>query len=262
MEIGVCAGFDSAEAAAKAGFEFLEGSVRAVLVPESPEEEFAKLAAQAKKLPLRLAGFNLFLPGDLKVVGPGRPLSRMRGWVETACRRCAALGSRFIVFGSGGSRKAPEGCDPEHARSQILEFLDLCASSAARAGIDVVIEPLNSKDTNTITTLAEAVALAETVDRERIKVLVDLWHLAVEKEPLESIERAGSRLAHVHVAEPEGRLAPGKGGGAGALVRFMGALKRAGYDGGISVECKWGDFASEAPGAVRALREAWEKAQA
>ena len=258
MEIGVCTGLDAAGAAAAAGFEFIEASARGVLVPESPDEEFAPLAAEAKALPVKLAGFNLFLPGDLKVVGPNKAFTRMREWAGIACKRCAELGAEYIVFGSGGARKVPDGFDPTTPRPQMLEFLDMCGGAAWRNGVTVVVEPLNAGETNTINTLAEAIELCEAVNRDHLKALVDLYHLAAEGESLEVVAGAGDLLRHVHVAEPPDRLAPGRTGY--DYVPFMKALKAAGYDGRISIECRWEDFASEAPGAIETLREAWEKA--
>ncbi|MCJ7831372.1 MAG: sugar phosphate isomerase/epimerase, partial [Dehalococcoidia bacterium] len=96
-----------------------------------------------------------------------------------------------------------------------------------------------------------AVALAERVNRPEIGVLADFYHLEVEKEPFEHITQAGRHVIHVHVADT-GRLYPGSG--SYDYPGFWRAVRGAGYDGRVAIECNWRDFPTEAGPAMRFLR--------
>jgi hypothetical protein len=80
-------------------------------------------------------------------------------------------------------------------------------------------------------------------------------HLEVEREPFDHIPPAGSRLLHVHVADT-GRLHPGVG--SYDYMGFYRALRKAGYDARISIECNWCDFLREIAPAMRFVRQSWE----
>ena len=81
-------------------------------------------------------------------------------------------------------------------------------------------------------------------------------HLEVEREPFDHIPPAGSRLLHVHVADT-GRLRPGSG--SYDYPGFYRALRRAGYDAWISIECNWRDFPREIVPAMRFVRRSWDR---
>ena len=128
---------------------------------------------------------------------------------------------------------------------------------AGRYGVTLVIEPLNRGETNIINSVPDAVALARSVDHPNILALADIYHMEEESEPFDHVLDAKGFLAHVHVADT-GRFAPGTG--SYDTIGLFRRLKTIGYEGRISVECSWRDFATEAPAACRFLRETWEKA--
>ncbi len=73
-----------------------------------------------------------------------------------------------------------------------------------------------------------------------------------EHEPFESIIEARHYLLHTHTADT-GRLYPGSG--SYDYPGFFAALRSAGYDGRMSVECAWGDDAgAEREAAAEFLR--------
>ena len=107
--------------------------------------------------------------------------------------------------------------------------------------------------------MAEAVELAHQVGRPGSRVLADFYHMAEEEEPLEHLVKYKDWLAHIHVADT-GHLAPGTG--QYPYERFAGQLAQAGYEGMVSIECRWNDFAAEAGPAVQFLRrvlKGWRK---
>lgn len=250
MLFGCCGSLEQAEAVHAAGFDFLEATVVS-LIPESDEIAFAPILERYRALPLPVRACNVFLPGDLKLTGPAVDFARARRYVETALPRARQIGAEVVVFGSGLARMIPDGFPRDEALAQLAAFLDMVADVASAAGITIAIEPLNRKESNVLNSVAEGVALAQRVNRAPIRVLADFYHMDEEGEPLSEISRRGEWLAHIHVADT-GRLAPGTGDY--PYPAFVEELRRIGYDGMVSVECRWRDFAAEAGPAAAFLR--------
>jgi len=153
----------------------------------------------------------------------------------------------------------PEGCDRDQAKAQIIEFLKMVAPMAQEQGITIVIEHLNRKECNIINSLDEAMTYVREVNHPNVQCLVDSYHFWMENEPLASIASAGGAIKHVHVADKDGRVAPGLSGTAD-YGPFFTELKRAGYNGPISVEATGFDIAKDAGRVLEFLKEQWNKA--
>jgi len=251
VEIGCCAGIDRAREVYEAGFDYLECTVVS-LQPETDEASFeAMYQRQFAASPLPIKACNVFLPGDMPVVGEDVNWERVDRYLETAFARIKRIGADTVVFGSGRSRRIPEDFSREKAEQQIVEFLQTAAEKADPWGITIAIEPLNTKECNILNTVAEAAAMAEQVNRAPVQVLADLYHMQMDDEPLENVLAAGPRLQHIHVAD-RGRRAPGTG--SYPYGKFADLVRKAGYDRRVSVECRWNDFAAEADKAVQFLR--------
>jgi sugar phosphate isomerase/epimerase len=257
MRFGCCAGPDNAEAAARAGFDFIELPAASVLQGDADGAEFAPMLAKLENLPLPVEAFNIFLPGDLKVVGPDRDAERTRRYLRHVMDRASAAGGKVVVFGSARSRNVPEGFDRDEAENQIAEFLLAAAPIAERYDVTIAIEPLNRGESNILNSVPEAIDLANRVSHPNVRALADLYHIAVENESLDHLLNAKGKLAHVHVADPD-RRPPGSG--PNAAREMFRHLKEIGYGGRISVECSWKDFPAEAPAAVEFLRRTWDSA--
>jgi len=258
MKIGLCGSVDQADLAAKAGFDYLEANVQGLLKAEATEEDFAPglKATQTASLPVLAA--NCFLPGDLKCVGPDLNIDRVVRYTGTAFRRARLVGMKFIVFGSGGARQIPEGFDSVAARKQFLDILQRIAPLAEEHNVTLVIEPLASKECNFITSLADGAFFVEAVNHPNIRLLADFYHMSCDNESPQEIVTHGKWLAHVHVAEKEGRFAPGTGGE--DFAPYLNALKQIDYKGAISYECVWKDLPAQAEASVKSFREQIQKA--
>jgi sugar phosphate isomerase/epimerase len=237
-----------------AGCDFVEFGV-GMVTPEQPESVFERFQAALEGSPLIPECFSSYIPPDIPLVGEQRDQERIENYVAVSARRVAALGGEIIVFGSGKARRIPEGVSRETAEAHLIEFLLLAADHAREHGIRIGVEPLNRSESNILTDVAEAVALAERVNRPEIGVVVDFYHLQVEEEPFEHISQAGKHLIHVHVADT-GRLYPGSG--SYDYPGFWRAVRGAGYDGRVTIECNWRDFSTEAGPAMRFLRRSVE----
>ncbi|HSB72358.1 MAG TPA: sugar phosphate isomerase/epimerase family protein [Candidatus Methylomirabilis sp.] len=233
-----------------AGCDFLELGV-SLVTPEQPESVFERLQVALEGTWLVPETFSSYVPSDISLVGGARDRKRIENYVAVSARRVAALGGKIIGFGSGRARSIPEGVSRETAEDHLVEFLLLAAEHARANGIRIAIEPLNRSESNILNSVAEAVVLAERVNRPEVGVLADFYHLEVEKEPFEHIARAGKHLVLVHVADT-GRLYPGSG--SYDFPGFWRAVAGAGYDDRVTIECNWRDFPTEAGPAMRFLR--------
>lgn len=251
MLIGCCCPLERGPAAKAAGFDYIEAGLVS-LIPDEDDTAFAPVLAQYQASEIPVRAFNLFLPRDLKIVGPETDEERMRRYCERALQRAQTIGATRVVLGSGGSRRIPDDFPRAEAVAQIVHFLNIAADAADQTDIVIAIEPLNKRESNVINSVAEGVEVAKMADRERIKVLADFYHMDEDDEPLSHLNEYQDWLEHIHVADTD-RRAPGTG--QYPYDEFAERLERAGYDGMISVECRWEDFEAEAPDAVTFLRK-------
>ncbi|HET8644279.1 MAG TPA: TIM barrel protein, partial [Vicinamibacteria bacterium] len=251
VAIGYCT--DDLEQAKAAGFAYAEPAVRNFT--KLSDEEFERLLERHRAVGLSTPVGNLFLPSDLKVVGPEADHERALAWARTAFQRAKRLGLEIVVFGSGGARKAPDGFSGEEAFAQLVALGKRLGPEARRQGVVVAVEPLRRQETNTINSVAEGLRWVEAVGDAGFQLMVDFYHLASEGEDPAILQRAGRYLRHVHIANPSGRVFPLSAGEAD-YARFFAALRAAGYRGRVSVEGRTTDLAADAPRAIAFLRSA------
>ncbi|MCX6907421.1 MAG: sugar phosphate isomerase/epimerase [Verrucomicrobia bacterium] len=239
IEFGVCTSLKKAALLKQAGFQFVEENVGSVLVPKLSDDEFEKKLAEIKAAPLPIRSCTGFLPGDLKVVGPEVPMDVLMKHAEIVFRRAEKAGIGRIVFGSGGSRRIPDGFDAAKAREQFTDYCRRIAPMAQAHKVIVVIEALNKGECNFINRVSEALAIADAVNHPGVQVHADIYHMMREDEGPESILKAGAKVKHCHIAEKTKRTAPGVDGD--DFRAYFKALKVIGYRGGLSIEGKWKD---------------------
>ncbi len=260
---GICTGPDQSHAMREAGFDYVEGNSQAYFRGKMDDAAFAEdggLVSYAGGAGLPMPVTNLLVPGDVPVVGERADANVAKKYIERLLRRAGEAKVDTVVFGSGAARGVPEGFDRERAKGQILDFLRYAGPLAERAGVTIATEPLNRGECNILNGVAEAMEYVRAVKSPGVGCLVDSYHSWREDEPLADIVAAG-RIAHVHVADRDGRLAPGGGGATPEMYRaFFGALKQLGYDGRISIEGKV-DFEVEAlRRTLGFLKEQWSAA--
>lgn len=229
-----------------------------MLCPGEDDDAFQVVLAKAGAAAAPTEAVNCFFPGGLKNTGPDVDAAALDAWVETACRRAAAAGVEIIVFGSGGSRAVPEGFDRNRAAGQLVENMKRYGPIAAAHGVTIALEPLNTKDCNFVNSVDEGAELVRSAGHPNIRLLIDTYHMAVDNDPADSIRRAEGLVVHAHCAEGDGR---GPLGAAGEDQRpYFRAMRDIGYDGRISLECSWQDFAAQIGPAAAELRRQWETA--
>jgi D-psicose/D-tagatose/L-ribulose 3-epimerase len=251
VKIGLCT--DDLDKAKRAGFDYVELPVRSFAT--LGDEEFANLLTRHKAAGIPTPVGNLFLPGDLKVVGPQTDPKAQMEYVGKAFDRAAKLGLKVIVFGSAGSRKVPEGFSRDEAMKQLVDFAKRIAPEAKKRKIVVAVEPLRRQETNIINSAAEGLAWVKAVGHPNFQLMVDFYHLASEKEDPAILVTASKELRHIHIANPNGRVFP-QSSEEYDYSGFFDNLRKIKYRGGISIEGRAKDFDAEAPRALALLRAA------
>jgi D-psicose/D-tagatose/L-ribulose 3-epimerase len=253
VRFGYCG--DDLEKAKQAGFDYVEMPVRDFA--RLSDEDFAKLLEKHRAARIPTPVGNVFLPGNLKVVGPEIDKAAQMAYVGKTFDRAAKLGLEIIVFGSGGSRRIPEGFSRDEAWKQLVDFGRRIAPEARKRRLVVAVEPLQKRETNTINSAAEGLALVEAVGQPNFQLMVDFYHLSVEKEDSSILVKARKHLRHIHIANPNGRIFP-QSPDEYDYSGFFANLRQINYRGGISVEGRTKDFEREGPKALAFLRSAWK----
>lgn len=234
MQFGICAPAERAEAMRRAGFDFLELPLSAVRAWGG--QEMRETAARLRDAGMPALAFNGLLAPGLRICGGPREDAELDAYFDGLFDRAASLGGTLVVFGSGAARRIPDELPRAAGEAKVETFIRRLAGLAARSGLRVVIEPLNCAECNVLTRADQALALARRIDNPALGVLVDIYHLYREAEPLADVEALGQALWHVHMAQPVTReiCAPDDGFD---YRPFAAALHRIGYNGGVSLEC-------------------------
>jgi sugar phosphate isomerase/epimerase len=163
-----------------------------------------------------------------------------------AIDEAAVLGAPCLVLVVGG---LPEGSkDLDSARERVASAVAELAPVAGAAGVRLALEPLHPMycaDRAVLSTLGQAIDLAENFPASQVGVVVDTFHVWWDPDVWRQIGRAGAgdRIASFQVCDfnlpiPEDNLlARGMMGDGYIEFRpFREAVEAAGYDGDIEVE--------------------------
>jgi len=243
--------FDLLGAVRRAGFDYIEFPLSTVAGLSEAEFGGIKEDLLASGLPCQAC--NIMFPRTVRLTGAEVDWVQVREYLELALGRAGELGAKVVVFGSAGARNVPEGFPSAQAWDQLIEMLRIADGIAEKNGITLTIEPLNRQESNIVNSVAEGYQLVLKVDRPRIQLLADFYHMSVEKEDPAIIEAAGAAIRHVHFADPNGRVYPVRV--EENYRRFFAALKRADYQGRVSLEASFSDFERDASLALSILRE-------
>lgn len=149
---------------------------------------------------------------------------------------CAELGGSYVVHGSPAQRMFGQGREDED-RANALHYFAGIAAVAEAAGITYCLEPLAPKQTNFLTSVAEADAVVEEIGSSSMHTMIDCCAAgASESEPVPALIARWmpqGAIAHVHFNDPN-RRGPGEGDMDFAPV--VAALEDAGYTGWVGVE--------------------------
>jgi sugar phosphate isomerase/epimerase len=161
-----------------------------------------------------------------------------------ALDEAAELGAPTLVLVPGG---LPEGDrDLSGARARAADAVALLAPEAGARGVRLGIEPMHpifTADRGVVSTLGQALEIAEQLPVDEVGVVVDTFHLWWEPGVLDLVGRSGPRIAGYQIGDwitplpPDALLSRGMvGDGHIDFGAFTAAVARAGYSGDVEVE--------------------------
>ena len=224
---------DRFAAAAKAGFKGVE-----FLFPYAwrPEQIAARLEASG----LAQVLFNM-PPGNWEAGERGLAcLPERKGEFQDGVGKAIAYAKALkcpTVHAMAGL--APDGADPEKLRATYVENLRFAAAETKKAGIGLVIEPINTRDIPRyyLSTPRQGLAILDAVGSDNLRLQFDIYHAQIMQGDLApSIEANLARIGHMQLADTPGRNEPGTGEiNWDFLLPF---IDRVGYAGWIGCEYK------------------------
>ncbi len=233
-------------AAAAMGYDALE--VAPFTLADDPmaitDAQAARLRRTAQDAGLAISGLHWLLvaPAGLSIVDASdavrqRTVSVMQRLVEL----CALMGGSYLVHGSPKQRSVPAGSSREQALERATECFSRVAVTARDSGVVYCIEPLSTRETDLVNTVAEAVTIVDAIGSPGLKTMLDCSAAGqVEREPIEVLLRRwmpSGHIAHVQVNDPN-RRGPGQGDLQFApILRAIAQLQASGdYSGIVAVE--------------------------
>jgi hydroxypyruvate isomerase len=130
-----------------------------------------------------------------------------------------------------------EGVSAEQQDELGAENLWLAAQAMADGAGTILVEPVSGAPAYPLRTAADALAVIERVGRRNVRLLADLYHLAVNGDDVEAVITAHTqRIAHVQIADAPGRNEPGTG--SLPLLAQLATLEKHGYGGWVGLEYK------------------------
>lgn len=224
---------DRFERAAQAGFEAVE-----FLFPYAwpAEEILQRLNANGLKLVLHNLPAGDWDAGERGIACHPDRVSEFRDGVAKAIVYAKALGVGQLNCLAG---KAPAGVADDVLRQTFVENLRFAAAELKKAGLRLLIEPVNTFDIPGfyLNRTTQAVSILVEVGADNAFVQYDIYHAQrMEGELAATMEKYLPRIGHIQLADNPGRNEPGTGE---INYPFLFAhLDRIGYDGWIGCEYK------------------------
>ncbi|MDR2851718.1 MAG: hydroxypyruvate isomerase family protein [Burkholderiaceae bacterium] len=201
---------DRFEAAARDGFEAVE-----CLFPYAwPAAEIAaRLAGNGLRQVLLNASPGNWNSGERGLAAlPGRE-AQFRAAIAQALRYAQTLACPRIHVMAG---RVPESVAPESVLPTYLSNLRWAAAEAAREGVELLIEPINTRDMPgyLLTRQAQAHAILEEAGAPNLKVQMDLYHCQIMEGDVTTQLRQylpTGRVGHLQIAGVPQRHEPDAG---------------------------------------------------
>ncbi len=197
MKFCVCVGTDieKMKKIKALGFDYAESHCQEIARCDKEQLDAMKATG------LSVVAANCFI--GMRIVGEEKDSEAVREYLAILFEKASYLGLEYLVFGSSGARRIPEGITLEEGRAQIVDFLENdVLPLAEKYNIVVAIEPLRPEECNAINTVAEGVEIAKSIASPYIKVLADVAHMYVQNESMESLLEYKNWVVHAHTSNP------------------------------------------------------------
>ena len=198
---------DRFEAAGKAGFKGVE-----FLFPydHDPAEIRRRLDANGLQQVLFNAPPGQWDQGERGTASLPDRQTEFQDGIKRALDYAAVLGNQLLHVMAG----IPAGVPPVTAAAIYAANLSWAAEHATKAGIRLVIEPINHRDMPGfyLNTMAQGAAIAEALGPDRVGLQFDIYHCQVtEGDVTKRMAAFMPVIAHMQIADVPGRNEPGTG---------------------------------------------------
>jgi hydroxypyruvate isomerase len=219
------------EAAAQAGFKAVE-----IQFPYAWDKHRLAQAAQRAGVEVVLINIPAGDPekGDRGIACLPDRVAEFREGLARAIGYANALGCRQMNCLAG---VAPPAIDGALLRETFLSNLRYAAGELARAGMTLLIEPINTRTIPGfyLNKSAQALALMDEAGAANLKLQYDLFHMRIMGDDLAgTIEANLERIGHMQVADVPERHEPGTG--ETDFPPLFDLIDRLGYKGWIGAE--------------------------
>ena len=221
------------ERAARAGFSSVE-----FLFPyaHTPGEVAARVRGNRLKVVLHNLPAGDWEAGERGIACLPDRVDEFRAGVGKAIEYATALGAPQLNCLAG---KVPLGASDEMLRQTFVGNLTYAAAELKKAGLKLLIEPINTYDIPGfyLNRTAQAISIMDEVGADNLFLQYDIYHAQrSEGELAATIGKHLARIAHVQVADNPGRHEPGSGEiNYAVLFRH---LDQIGYRGHVGCEYK------------------------
>ncbi|MBO9674297.1 MAG: sugar phosphate isomerase/epimerase [Sphingobacteriaceae bacterium] len=249
--LGIVSGLTQDSLAYASGFKMIGESVPKILSPVLTDDQFNENLKKIKAAKCKVLSCNLFYPSSIKIAGPEVDEAKVLAYTETVLSRARQAGVRFIVLGSSGARSIPADYNIVKAKSDFINLGKKLAQIARRHKVTILLENLETTETNFITSLKSAAEIVRGVDHPNFRLNADIFHMMREGESPNEIIEAGALIAFSEVAEKQNRSLPGVMGD--DFRPYLRALHKINYKGFIFIEASIKNAATEMPLAFKYL---------
>lgn len=236
MEIGCCVPMEKYQAAADAGFDFVE--LPGWQLAAYDFTMFKQFVQVTNMVYLPVTRINSYCSGQPKIVGDGFDPAEIRNYARGLFIKAEMLGVECVGIGAPNARKLPEGYDMALADEQCLEFLDITCREARDCGVDVLLEAIHPGFCNYLNDTAKAVELIERSGISNLHLVLDLYHMKRSGESWDHIAEYVPYMKHLHISTDLGGTSRGiyLEEDREELRETLSAIQKSGYKGTVSLE--------------------------
>ena len=240
------------------GFRLIGTNVEKLLSPGSADSVLVANKEIVRRLKCKIIMCNVLFPGRIKIAGPDVKEAEVLAYLEDVLKRAQLLGVPNLILGSGGARRLPDDYDKVKAKADFIVLAQKMARLAKKYDVTIMLENLNSTETNFLTRLRDAADVVRKVAHPGFRLNADIYHMLKEDESPDEIRNAKGLISYCEIAEENGRTLPGVE--KENFVPYLAALQDIGYKGPIIIEGRSKSLEEDVPRAYTYLRSQLDEA--
>lgn len=205
MKIGCCIRAEEIDRAAQCGFDFVD--LHGAELAQMAKAKVRTLADKLDQLGLPCLGIHASVPSTVRLNGPDYDEEKVRLYFQSLKDPLDMLHVQAVGLGSPMSRSLPEGYAREKANEQMIRSMIIASEELPNQ--QILLESLNTMETNYINSLAEAYELVSRANHPRVGLVLDLYHFVLCGDNLSMLtDDCIRKIGYLHIADPVERKYP------------------------------------------------------